>query len=79
MRRLLIITTAVVLALSAFVLPASVAGATATTFHVTTGECSGAGSILEAVALANANPGADTIVIDVPQVHLFQPILPGFV
>ena len=79
MRRLLTFTSAVVLVIAAFVVPASVAGATPTTYHVTTGECSGAGSILEAVTLANANPGADTIVIDVPQVHLFQPILAGFV
>ena len=60
-------------------LPAATAGATSSTFRVTTGECSGPGSILEAVSLANANPGTDTILVDVPNVHLFRPIDPGFV
>ncbi len=79
MHRLRAIAVAVLLVATAVAVPALDAGAAPTTFHVTTGECSGPGSILEAVGLANANPGADTIVVDVPKVHLFQPISPGYV
>ena len=42
------------------------------TYHVTTGNCAGAGSITEAVAAANAHPGPDTILIDVPKVYLYR-------
>jgi hypothetical protein len=78
MRRSFAALVATLVLAAAFIVPASTASAAPQTFHVTTGECSGAGSILEAVAAANANPGTDTIVIDVPKVHLFQPILPGY-
>lgn len=79
MRRLTIAIGTAALTLAALVIPSTSAGATATTFHVTTGECSGAGSILEAVAAANANPGDDTIIIDVPEIHFFKPIAAGYV
>ena len=78
MRRPLIAILALTVLGGILALPAATAGATATTFHVTTGECAGPGSILEAVASANANPGIDTILVDVPKVHLFQPISPGY-
>lgn len=78
MHRLGAIAVAILFVATAVAVPAVDAGAAPTTFHVTTGECSGPGSILEAVGLANANPGADTIVVDVPKVHLFQPISPGY-
>jgi hypothetical protein len=39
--------------------------AVAATFHVTNSSCSGAGSLQAAVADANANPGVDTISIDI--------------
>jgi hypothetical protein len=78
-RKILITISAAALLLAALITPSATAGALGTTYHVTTGECSGAGSILEAVAAANASPGADTILIDVPSVHLFQPIAAGYV
>lgn len=78
MRKSSIALVVTLLAIAATVVPATGASATSQTFHVTTGECAGPGSILEAVALANVNPGADTIVIDVPKVHLFQPISAGY-
>jgi hypothetical protein len=78
MRRMFNVLSVAVIVTASLVIPATTAQAVGTTYHVTTGECSGAGSILEAIALANAHPGTDTIVIDVPKVHLFRPILPGY-
>lgn len=78
MRRSSAALLSAVLTIAAIVIPTGAASAAPQTFHVTTGECAGPGSILDAVAQANANPGADTIVIDVDKVHLFQPILAGY-
>ena len=40
------------------------------TFHVTTGDDGVAGSLRDAIAQANANPGADVIVVQTPTVTL---------
>jgi hypothetical protein len=77
-RRMFNVLGVAVIVMASLVVPATTAQAASTTYHVTTGECSGTGSILEAITLANAHPGIDAIVIDVPKVHLFRPILPGY-
>src|SRR5690242_16442085 len=40
------------------------------TFHVTTGDDGVAGSLRDAIAQANANPGADVIILQTPTVTL---------
>ncbi|MFM8862662.1 MAG: fibronectin type III domain-containing protein [Acidimicrobiia bacterium] len=58
--------------LASLVVGAPAAGALPVTYHVTNSDCVGPGSISEAIAAANAHPGADTILIDVPRVYLFN-------
>ena len=62
------------------------ATAVGTTYTVTSTSCTGPGSITEAMALANANPGKDTItftedlqisVDQCPQIDQIFPLLPS--
>ena len=65
---LITLTGVAALSLTSSALPPATA-AVGTTFYVTSSDCTGSGSFVEAVTLANNNPGHDTISFLVDQIE----------